>query len=113
LPVSKSQYLHRHKHWKIRKRANNGGKDLIAYSLTSIGDGVIATDSKAKVTLLNPVAERLTGWSHSDALGRDISEILKIINQETKRPVTIPIISALSHGTVQGLSVCPTFPLLQ
>ena len=40
-------------------------------TLNSIGDGVISTDKQGKVTYLNPVAARMTGWSHDEASGRD------------------------------------------
>ena len=47
----------------------------LAVTLSSIGDAVIATDAEARVTLLNPCAEKLTGWTQADALGRPVEEI--------------------------------------
>lgn len=49
-------------------------------TLRSIGDAVIATDDTGLVSLMNPVAEALTGWSQQDALGKDASEILRIVD---------------------------------
>lgn len=43
--------------------------------LSSLSDGVIATDAEARVTYLNPVAERLTGWTLKDAFGKPIDEV--------------------------------------
>ena len=76
----------------------------LAVTLHSIGDAVIATDAAGRVTLLNPVAEQLTGWTHIAALHRPIDDIFHIINQETRLPSVIPVSEALTHGTVQGLA---------
>ncbi|MDP2202866.1 MAG: PAS domain S-box protein, partial [Methylicorpusculum sp.] len=73
-------------------------------TLNSIGDAVIATDSQARVTLLNPLAEQLTGWSLAEASGRPVYEIFNIINKKSRQPATIPLMETLTHGTVQGLT---------
>lgn len=44
-------------------------------TLTSIADGVIATDRIGRITFLNPAAAALTGWSQADAAGRQITEV--------------------------------------
>jgi PAS domain S-box-containing protein len=51
--------------------------------LRSIGDGVIATDADGHVIFMNPVAERLTGWHQSDALGRKSSEVIRLLHPDT------------------------------
>jgi len=47
---------------------------------------VIATDAEGRVTRLNPLAERLTGWAQAQATGRPVEEIFHIVNQETRHP---------------------------
>ena len=42
-------------------------KDLLAVTLSSIGDAVIVADTQARITFMNGVAEQLTGWSVRDA----------------------------------------------
>ena len=79
-------------------------EEKFAVTLHSIGDAVIATDAAARVTILNPLAERLTGWSQLDAVGRPVDEIFNIINKETRQSATIPVAETLMHGTVQGLA---------
>jgi PAS domain S-box-containing protein len=79
-------------------------ENKLAVTLSSIGDGVIATDAAACVTLLNPVAQRLTGWTEEQALGQPIDAVFCIVNKETRLPATIPVALALAHGTVQGLA---------
>ena len=60
-------------------------------TLTSIGDGVIATDQNGHVTFLNPVAEELTGITTASAAGRNILEIFPIFNESTMAPVDNPV----------------------
>ena len=79
-------------------------EEKLGVTLHSIGDGVIATDSLACVTMLNPVAEQLTGWTQVQAMGRPVDEVFNIINKETRLPAKIPVADALAHGTVQGLA---------
>ena len=79
-------------------------EERLAVTLNSIGDAVIATDAEGRVTLLNPLAEHLTGWTQMQAVGRPVDEIFIIINQETRQPAPIPVAETLAHGTVQGLA---------
>ncbi|MBA3033535.1 MAG: PAS domain S-box protein [Gammaproteobacteria bacterium] len=79
-------------------------EEKLAVTLNSIGDAVIATDARACVTLLNPLAEKLTGWTQADASGRLVDEIFCIINKETRQPATIPVMETLAMGTIQGLA---------
>jgi PAS domain S-box-containing protein len=79
-------------------------EEKLAVTLYSIGDAVLSTDADGCVTLLNPLAEKLTGWELAQAIGRPVSEIFNIINQETRQPATIPVKETLEHGTIQGLA---------
>jgi PAS domain S-box-containing protein len=79
-------------------------EESLAVTLNSIGDGVIAADAEGRVTLLNPLAERLTGWPRAEAAGRRVDEIFRIVNQETREPAVVPVADALAHGTIQGLA---------
>ncbi len=79
-------------------------EEKLTVTLNSIGDAVITTDADARVTLLNPLAEKLTGWTLAEAAGRPIGEIFPIINKETRVAATIPVMETLAHGTIQGLA---------
>jgi PAS domain S-box-containing protein len=76
----------------------------LAVTLNSIGDAVIATDANALVTILNPLAEHLTGWTQEQAIGRPVNEVFNIINQETRLPSAIPVMETLANGNIQGLA---------
>lgn len=56
----------------------------------SMGDAVVTIDRLGKVTMLNPAAERLTGWLQADAIGRPVEEIVVLVDVESKRPVFNP-----------------------
>jgi PAS domain S-box-containing protein len=79
-------------------------EELLAVTLNSIGDAVIATDAQGRVTRLNTTAARLTGWTQQEAMGRPVTDVFHIINQETRAPSVIPVMETLAKGTVQGLA---------
>jgi len=75
-----------------------------ATTLRSIGDAVIATDGKGRVTFMNPVAEALTGWSQEEAHGKRLTEVFKIINEQTHKRAENPRARVLREGVVVGLA---------
>jgi PAS domain S-box-containing protein len=79
-------------------------RELMRVTLHSIGDAVITTDIDGRVTYLNEVAERLTGWSRHDAIGQPLDAVFPIVNEETRRPVENPATRALREGVVVGLA---------
>jgi PAS domain S-box-containing protein len=79
-------------------------RDLLHTTLTSIGDAVVATDEAGRVTFLNGVAENLTGWTQAQAEGRPLQEVLRIVNEETRRPVESPVDKALRGGVIVGMA---------
>ena len=79
-------------------------EEKLNVTLNSIGDAVITTDAQACITLLNPLAEKLTGWTLAEAAGRPIAEIFPIISKETRLAATIPVLETLAQGTIQGLA---------
>jgi PAS domain S-box-containing protein len=84
--------------------ASQVSEEKLAVTLHSIGDGVIATDAAGRVTLLNPVAEKLTGWTQAEALDRPADEIFRIIHQVSRLPAELPLKATLSNGMVQGMA---------
>jgi two-component system cell cycle sensor histidine kinase/response regulator CckA len=78
-------------------------EERLAVTLRSIGDAVIATDAAARVTLMNPEAERLTGWSAAEALGRPLHEVFEILDEDTGAAAESPADRVLREGAVVGL----------
>jgi len=72
-------------------------------TLNSIGDAVISTDIGGKVTYLNIVAERLTGWLSAEAIGRSMEEVFRIIDSDTRETVQNPLQMATQQNQTVGL----------
>jgi PAS domain S-box-containing protein len=79
-------------------------KELLKTTLTSIGDGVIVTDTQSRVTFLNAEAERLTGWTNKEAAGRPLSVVFRIVNERTRRVWENPVEKVLRQGAIVGLA---------
>jgi PAS domain S-box-containing protein len=77
-------------------------REQLRITLTSIGDAVVVADVKGRVTLINGVARSLTKWG-DDAVGRPLDEVMRIVNEETRAPVT-PVAEVLRAGVVVGLA---------
>ncbi|BBO80866.1 hypothetical protein DSCO28_14320 [Desulfosarcina ovata subsp. sediminis] len=73
-------------------------------TIKAIGDGVIVTDAQGRVQLLNPEAERLTGWHNETAQGKPLEEVFRVVNEETRVGVESPVCSVLREGFVVGLA---------
>ncbi len=91
----------------IRTRAEEQlrrSEENLAVTLQSIGDAVLTTDLQRRVTRLNPVAEKLTGWTRADAAGKPVEQVFRIVNEETRQPAVIPVDSVLETGEIHGLA---------
>src|SRR5579863_8498340 len=73
-------------------------------TLKCIGDAVIVTDVAGRVTFLNAMAERVTGWSMADARNQPFERIFRIVNERTGRPVEHPVAKVLEAGGIVGLA---------
>jgi diguanylate cyclase (GGDEF)-like protein/PAS domain S-box-containing protein len=82
-------------------------KERAQVTLNSIGDAVLCTDSSGKVTYLNKVAEKMTGWLREEALGRPLAEVFQIIDGTTRQPVQDPMdMAVMQNKTVSLTSNC-------
>lgn len=89
---------------KRSQEAQAKSEQLLATTLRSIGDAVIATDAEGRVVFLNAVAEALTGWCESEAQGRPSTEVFRIVNEQTRLPSTSPIEQVIRDGIVVGMA---------
>jgi len=79
-------------------------EEWLSTTLRSIGDAVITTDIKSKVSFLNPIAESLTGWKLEEAIEKPIQDIFNIIKEETRKSVENPVSRVLREGFIVGLA---------
>ncbi|MDE3010662.1 MAG: EAL domain-containing protein [Pseudomonadota bacterium] len=78
-------------------------QERIAVTLHSIGDGVAITDEHGRVSYLNPVAQKLLGWTMADARGRAFSEVVTLFDQDSRELLLDPVAECLRDRHAVGL----------
>lgn len=78
--------------------------EQLRITLASIGDAVITTDTSRRITMMNSVAESLTGWSNTEAVGMLLDDVFQIVNEETRERVESPAHRVLQQGVIVGLA---------
>jgi len=89
---------------KLAEQKLKEREEMLAITLNSIGDGMIATDNQGNVVNMNPVAEKMCGWSLNEATGKKITEIFNIVHETTRALVSNPILTVLETKSVVGLA---------
>ncbi|KAB8143812.1 PAS domain S-box protein [Chloroflexia bacterium SDU3-3] len=79
-------------------------RSVLHATISSIGDGLIATDIQGQVTFMNAVAEHLTGWLQAEAHGQALEKVFTIISESTRQPTESPVSKVLRSGMVAGLA---------
>lgn len=74
-------------------------------TLHSIGDAVLTTDAHGRVSLLNPPAEALTGWSQAEALGKPADLVLRMRRADDDSPLPCPVSDVLKSGATRRSEV--------
>ncbi len=85
------------------ERAQRQLREEYRTTLYSIADAVITADTQGMTGTMNPTAERLTGWRETEARGKPLTEVLRLINEQTRDSVESPADNALLHGMETGL----------
>lgn len=80
-------------------------KERAQVTLDSIGDAVIVCDVDGRVTGLNPIAEDMTGWPRTEALGRPFEEVVRLIDLATQQPSLSPMAIAIREDRIVGLQL--------
>ena len=84
--------------------ASRAAAERLRVTLRGIGDGVVVTDVEGHVTIMNAVAEQLTGWPEDDARGQLLEQVFQIVNEHTRVAVDNPVRRVLREGRIQGLA---------
>ncbi len=88
--------------YQSEKRTSEA-KEEFRITLESIGDAVITTDTQGCVRYMNPVAEALTGWSASEALNREVTQVFNVVDEQTGLPAKNPVTAVLETGSKVSL----------
>jgi diguanylate cyclase (GGDEF)-like protein/PAS domain S-box-containing protein len=80
-------------------------KKWLRVTLESIGDAVIATDLDGKISFMNPIAERMTGWIAKEAIDQPIEDVMKLRDAHTLEPHWNPIYFALKEQRVVAMAL--------
>ena len=86
------------------ERALYEEKELAQVTLASIGDGVLTTDRDGHITYLNPVAERLTGWTNQEARGLPVEQVMNLVSEDTGETAVSPVLRCREEGRVVGMA---------
>ena len=78
-------------------------KERAQVTLNSIGDAVVSTNFWGRVTFLNVVAERMTGWSLAQAQGRAVDDVFRLVDVATRRPIASPTARAIIENRTVGV----------
>jgi PAS domain S-box-containing protein len=79
-------------------------REWFEVTLASIGDAVITTDVRGRISFLNPIAESMTGWQNGDARGEPLERVFDIFNEDTRQPAENPVAKVLQCGQIVGLA---------
>jgi len=89
--------------FQARQRAEESLRkqsELLRTTLASIGDGVISTDAQGCITFMNVVAETMTGWTQATAMGRLLTDVFKVVSENSTETIDNPALRVLHEGAV-------------
>ncbi|MEP7220741.1 MAG: PAS domain S-box protein, partial [Bacteroidota bacterium] len=89
---------------KEHERTQHAQREWLQVTLSSIGDAVIATDIGGSITFLNMVAAELTGWPQDEAIGRNLAEVFRVVNESTGELIDNPVEEVIQTGRKVGLA---------
>jgi len=78
-------------------------KDRAQSTLNSIADALICTDLAGNITFFNPVASSMVGWPLEEAAGRHLTEVFRIVDATTRKPILDPMAKAASENLAGNL----------
>lgn len=87
----------------LRNMTIDSKNSFLATTLSSIGDGVIATDINGNIIFLNTAAEEITGWVTSEVIGKKFCDIFVLIDTDTNQLLESAINNVIIAGTATGL----------
>jgi len=90
--------------WKATLHESKNRERFLFTTLNSIADAVITTNADGLIISMNPVAEKLTGWSLTDAAGTNITHVYSIIDTATRTPIKNLIARVVCSNSIVNIS---------
>ena len=81
-----------------REKELHEAREHVQITLESMGEGVITVDAEGRVTYVNPVAERHTGWTNAEARDLPIEVLYQTLLEDGLAPRENPVRACLDHG---------------
>lgn len=75
--------LHRHQNKNILYEE----KQRLAAIINSMGCAVIVTDANGYIQMMNPIAELITGWKQSEVFGKDLVEVVNLVDKDVGKTI--------------------------
>jgi len=104
LPLALVVNWHQNLLAKVRREELLRREQWFSTTLSSIGDAVLTTDASQRITFLNPIAQRLTGFEQGEALGKPAHEVFSIVHEYTGDKLQGPIHEVLTTRKVLALA---------
>ena len=73
-------------------------KEKLSVTLRSIAEGVVTVDVEGRILMMNPVAERLTGWTSANAASRLLAELFPLTDRFSRSPLKQDPVSRVLAG---------------
>lgn len=77
-------------------------REMLEVTLSSVGDGLVATDASGKINFVNPAAEAMTGWTAAEAVGRPADEVFRMVTEDSREPVSV-MTETPAHTSEDGI----------
>ena len=74
-------------------------KERLSVTLRSIGDGVITIDTSGRIVMMNPVAEKITGWFFDEVLDEPVERVYKLVSRKQHESLAHPIDRVMETGS--------------
>ena len=88
---------------KQAERALYEEKQRMQVTLDSIGDAVVVCDTSMHISLLNPVAEMMTGWTEAEAIGQPVDAVIQLVDMAHGETPLSPLRIAMRDNRVVAL----------
>jgi diguanylate cyclase (GGDEF)-like protein/PAS domain S-box-containing protein len=88
----------------FERAAAKENEEKLYATLLSVGDGVIVVGRDSTVQIINPTAQKLTGWTQEEATGMHSDEVFRLVNEMTGEALESPVKEVFETQTVVELA---------